>query len=131
MRAAKTGCMLIFAIALTAPTPLTEIHQRNIACVVEIAIVADEQKRGVPGSGSFPDVAMNGKRWAGLVGSQIVDETGQPREIVAFAMTEAAKARQARVRNTAEVAACIGQMNSDLAIADAKDAPLPKPVKAQ
>jgi hypothetical protein len=119
--------MLIFALALVAPTALTETHQRDISCVVEIAVLANAQKRGVSGG----DVRASGRRWAGIVGDRITAESGQPRELVAIAMTEAAKARAARADDTANLAACIRQMNGELAIADAATAPLPKPVKAQ
>ena len=120
--------MLIFALALAAPMPLTQTHQRDIACVVELAVVADGQKRGVTAG---TDVQANGRRWAGMVGARITLESGQPRELVAFAMTEAAKARQARVGDTVTVADCTRQMAAELAMADAVNAPLPKPVKAQ
>ena len=124
--------MLIFALALAAPTPLTQTHQRDIACVVELAVVADGQKRGVTAG---TDVQANGRRWAGMVGARITLESGQPRELVAFAMTEAAKARQARTgdtnTDTVTVADCTRQMAAELAMADAVNAPLPKPVKAQ
>ena len=123
--------MLVFALALAAPTSLTNSHERDIACIVEIAILADEQKRGVRNTDTFPDVTVSGKRWTGLMGAQIVEETGQPREIIAFAMSEAAKARQTRGNAVADLNACILQMNSQLATADAVIAPLPKPVKAQ
>lgn len=123
--------MLLFALALAAPTSLTDMHQRDIACVVEVAILADEQKRGVPSNTVFPDVTISGKRWIGLIGAQIVEESGQPREIVAFAMAEAAKARQTTRRSAIDLGACIVQMFSELKIADAVNAPLPKPVKAQ
>ena len=116
--------MLMFALALAAPMPFTEIHQRDIACVVEIAVLADEQKRGVMRG---PDVQANGKRWAGLVGARIVEETGQPREVVAFAMTEAAKARAGN-SVAPDSLACRQQMNAEIAIADAANAPLPKPL---
>ena len=119
--------MLIFALALAAPTPLTETHQRDILCVVEIAVMADEQKRGIANG---PDLRVNGKRWAGLVGARIVQETGQPRELVAVAMTEAAKARAGQI-TVNDKSACIRQMNDELAIADAAEAPLPKPMKQQ
>lgn len=118
--------MLVFALALAAPTALTETHQRDILCVVEIAVLANGQKRGlVAGS----DVQAKGRRWAGIVGDRIMFETGQPRELVAVAMTEAAQARAARTANDAMVAGCSKQMNAELAIADAADAPLPKPMK--
>lgn len=123
--------MLILALALAAPTSLTDMHQRDIACVVEIAILADEQKRGVPTNATYPDITASGKRWTGLVGAQIVEQSGQPREIVAFAMNEAAKARQASGRSAIDVGACIVQMTSELKNADAVNAPLPKPVRAR
>jgi hypothetical protein len=123
--------MLILALALAAPTPLTAVHERDIACIVEIAILADEQKRGVQHTVAFPDVTDSGKRWTGLVGAQIVWETGQPREIIAFAMSEAAKARQTLGNTGANLGTCIIQMTNQLATADAINAPLPKPLKAR
>lgn len=120
--------MLILAFALAAPTALTETHQRDISCVVEIAVLADAQKRGVAGGA---DVRISGRRWAGIVGDRITTETGQPPELIAIAMTEAAKARAARAGNEAAITACTRQMNGELATAEAADAPLPKPVRAQ
>lgn len=120
--------MLILALALAAPTALTETHQRDIACVVEIAVLANAQKRGQsPGA----DVQASGRRWAGIVGDRIMFETGQPRELVAVAMTEAAKARAARSPDSVALASCTKQMTSELAMADAANAPLPKPVRPQ
>ena len=119
--------MLIFALALAAPTALTDTHQRDIACVVEIAIMADEQRRGAPHDA---DLAANGKRWAGLVGARIVQQTGQPRELIAFAMMEAAKARAGQI-TVNDKSSCVWQMTGELAAAAATNAPLPKPVKAQ
>lgn len=118
--------MLIFALALATPTALTDAHQRDIACVVEIAVLANAQKRGIA-AGS--DVQAKGRRWAGIVGDRIMFETGQPRELVAVAMTEVAQARASRAADDARVAACAKQMTEELAIADAADMPLPKPVK--
>lgn len=117
--------MLIFALALATPTALTEAHQRDIFCVVEIAVLAEEQKRGLPHDASLP---QEGMRWAGIVGARIVQETGQPREIIAVAMMEAAKARVGQIMVN-DKSSCIRQMKSELAFADAADAPLPKPVK--
>lgn len=119
--------MLIFVFALASPFALTESHQRDIACVVEIAVLADGQKRGLAGGA---DVQASGKRWAGIVGDRIMAETGQPRELVSFAMTEAAKARAAR-SNLSDPSSCISQMNKELATTNAANEPLPKPVRAQ
>jgi hypothetical protein len=129
--------MFIFAFValavgsfLTAafPTALTDTHQRDIACVVEIAVLADAQKRGLA---SGADVQADGRRWTGIVGERIMFETGQPRELVAVALNEAAQARLARPPDSAAVAACTRQMAGELAIADAATLPLPKPVKTQ
>ena len=120
--------MLIFALALAAPTALTVTHQRDIACVVEIAILADAQRRGTLGG---RDVQANGRRWVGIVGDRITFESGQPKEVVGFAMNEAAKARTGRATDDVQVAGCMRQMTAELAIADAADAPLPKPDRAQ
>ncbi len=120
--------MLALALALVAPSAFSETHQRDIACVVEVAVLADSQKRGVSARG---DVQTSGKRWAGLVGSRIVEQSGQTRELVAFAMTEAAKARQTKPSDDAGLAICISQMNMELSAADAANAALPKPVRAQ
>jgi hypothetical protein len=116
--------MIFIALMLAAPTAFTQSHQRDIACVVEIAVLADGQKRGVAGG---PDVQASGKRWAGIVGARIMAETGQPRELVSFAMTEAARAR-ARHGSAGDVSTCIMRMDGELALADAADAPLPKPL---
>jgi hypothetical protein len=120
--------MLILALAIAAPVPLTETHQRDISCVVEIAVLAEAQRRG-DASGS--DIQTSGRRWAGIVGDRIMFETGQPRELIAVAMTEAAKARAGRQSDAAQISACTRQMTAELAISDATNAPLPKPVKAR
>jgi hypothetical protein len=117
--------MLIFALALATPTALTETHQRDIACVVEIAVLADMQRRGVA---SGADVQAKGRRWAGLVGDRIMFETGQPRELIAVVFNEAAVARAARPAKRDDIESCNRQMQVELATADAVDAPLPKPV---
>lgn len=120
--------MLIFALALAAPTALTGTQQRDIACVVEIAILADAQRRGTLGG---RDVQAKGRRWTGIVGDRISFESGQPKEVVGFAMNEAAKARAGRAADDVQVAECTHRMNSELATADAVNAPLPKPQKPQ
>jgi hypothetical protein len=92
--------MLILALAIAVPVPLTDTHQRDISCVVEIAVLAEAQRRG---SASGGDVQMSGRRWAGIVGDRIMTETGQPRELVAVAMTEAAKARAGRLPDPVQI----------------------------
>ena len=131
--------MLIFALAMTVAAPLNETHMRDIACVAVLGIIADEQRRGVQSGGDLPDVQQTGRRWTGMVGERIMAETGQPRELVALAMTEAVKAEQNRAgadKNPASVVKsrlqdCLPLMQAQLAEADAVNAPLPKPVKPQ
>lgn len=120
--------MLIFALVLATPIPLTDAHQRDLSCVVEVAVLADAQKRK---ASAGPDVQTHGRRWAGIVGDRIMFETGQPRELIAVALNEAAKARSARATDDAMVIACTRQMANELAMVDAATRPLPKPVKAQ
>lgn len=122
--------MLIFTLLLAAaaPSALSEVHQRDIACVVEIAVQADAQKRGMAAG---TDVQANGKRWAGIVGDRIVFETGQPREVVALAMQEAAQASVGKPRDGAVLDTCTRQMLRELAVASAADQPLPKPVQSK
>jgi hypothetical protein len=120
--------MLIFALALTAaqPTPLTEMHQRDIGCVAVIGIIAHEQRAGKAVLQDFADVRETGKRWAGIVGDRIVFETGQPREVVAFAIRTAVGAEQDNAAKSSDPAAfvrdrfnqCKAVMDSQLAVAE-------------
>lgn len=128
--------MLIFALALAqaVPLPLTETHVRDVGCVAILGIIADEQRREVPGSDWYPDVRETGKRWAGIVGQRVMDETGQPRELVALAIQQAVSDIQTEQGTSpdaekfnARFRTCKTAMDADLAASQ----PLPKPVKAQ
>jgi hypothetical protein len=133
--------MLIYALALAqaAPTPLTEIHQRDIGCVAVLGIIAYEQNGGKKDALTYPDVRETGKRWAGIVGQRVMDETGQPRELVAFVINQAVAEEQQRSIKAADpgayasarVGECTKRMDADLAVIDAAEAPLPKPQKSQ
>jgi hypothetical protein len=128
--AAMGTFMLIYALALAqaTPTPLNDAHKRDIACVVEVAIVADKQKQGRTGGA---DVQQSGRRWAGVVGTRIMAETGQPRELVAFAMQEAATARATIADNDKLAMDCVLLMQAELALIDMGNKPLPKPEKTK
>lgn len=131
--------MLIFALAMTVAAPLNETHMRDIACVAVLGIVADEQRRGVQSGEALPDVRETGRRWTGIVGERVMAETGQPRELVAFAIAEAVRAEQNLAgadKNPASVVKsrlqeCLPLMQAQLTEADAVNASLPKPVRAQ
>lgn len=120
--------MLLFAIVLaTTPSALTEAHQHDIACVAVLATLAEKQRTGTAPVDA-PDVRQSGKKWAGIVGSRITAQSGQPRELVAVAMTEAAKAEFQRPSDLARITTCAVQMTAELASAEGIDMPLPKPV---
>lgn len=124
--------MMFFALALAATTPsaLTDAQQGDIACVAALATLAEKQRLGTA-SPDIADIQQSGKRWIGFVGSRIADQSGQPRELVAVAMTEAAKAEYQRPSDLAQLNKCTLQMTAELANADIIDAPLPKPVKSK
>jgi hypothetical protein len=117
----------VYALALSASSALTETHQSDIACVATLATLAERQRLGTAPS-DLPNVGQSGKRWAGIVGSRITEQSGQPRELVAVAMAEAAKAEFQRPSDPATIHKCAMQMSQELAIADISDQPLPKPV---
>jgi len=121
--------MLFFAIALAAITPsaLTDAHQGDIVCVAVIATLAEKQRTGIAPADA-PDVRQSGKKWAGIVGNRITIQSGQPRELVAVAMAEAAKAEFQRPSDLARINYCAVQMTVELANADSINKPLPKPV---
>ncbi len=135
--------VMIFALFLMLAEPTQQIspvvftneQQRDISCVAVIAIAADAQRRDGKGMTQPSDLTQDGKRWAAMVGARIMEQSGAPRELVAIAMTEAAKAEQVATmkaqdpknqilirRNT-----CLPLMQADLLA----NAPLPKPVKSK
>lgn len=73
------------------PTPLTDAHSEAIGCVAVIALVADQQKKGAQGFSSYGDLNDKGPIFAANVGEQVLKETAQPRELIAFAIQESAR----------------------------------------
>ena len=124
--------MILFAFMLAATTPsaLTDTQQGDIACVVVLATLAEKQRLGTAPR-EAADVQQSGKRWAGIVGSRITAQSGQPRELVAVAMAEAAKSEFARPSDLSRINTCTQQMAAELATADMIANPLPKPVKTK
>ncbi len=116
----------LVALAPSTPQPLSPLHVRDIGCVAAIAILADEQRRGDKAlrlaDTPLPDVQADGRKWAGIVGDRITYESGQPREVAAFAMRQAARAERNAARSSPDysvrVSACIGQMKAELEQAD-------------
>lgn len=139
---ASVMSLAILILAATAvaqqilpPVSFNATQQDDIACVAVIALVADGQRRGLASDIARVDVRETGKRWAAIVGNRVIAETGAPRELVALAMTDAAKAEQNAVTGnpagpmqfTKRFNICVSKMQTDLAA----NAPLPKPVRAQ
>jgi hypothetical protein len=128
----------LFALAAAGPaaTPLTPDHLRDIGCVAVIAIIADEQKRAAARYGQYPSAGLSGRKWAGIVGERVSRQSGQPIELIAFAMREAAandRAGLIAAENPAAVlkaryTRCAPLMLADLD-ADLTTAPLPVPQK--
>lgn len=126
--------MLFFALALAAtePTPLTDMHQRDIGCVAAIGIIAHEQREGKAAVNDYPDVRETGKRWAGVVGDRVMAQSGQPREVVAFAIQTAVGAEQASAGKASDPAAhvksrfgeCKAIMDAQLAAEARADEPV-------
>ncbi len=101
------------------PKPLTPAQISDIGCVAAIAIVAQDQKTQTKSQVRYFDVQERGRLWAGIVGDRVTHVSGQPREVIVFALRRAAAAERKLDRATpdyrARVTACIVQMDADIA----------------
>jgi len=68
---------------------------RDIGCIATLAIIADEQRSGTDAALRFPSVMQRGRTYAGLVGTLIVEQSGQPREVIALAIRQSAQDQRA------------------------------------
>jgi hypothetical protein len=120
---------------LVVPVIFTAEQQRDITCVAVLAMASAAQKRGDQMLELPADLPLNGKRWTVMVGQRVMEQTGAPKELVAIAMTEAAKAEQAALQSATDpkalvaerVNGCLPIMQTDLLA----NAPLPKPQLAK
>ena len=119
----------VLALALTipafaaAPPPLTTEQKERVRCVAALAIVANEQERGVGDWDSLPPLKSRGSHFAGVVGDSLTGEGGRTREAVRDAILAAVAEFQKSGVNElpAEIAInCIELMNR-------LDPPLPPP----
>ncbi len=124
-------CLLVpvLALALTipafaaAPPPLTAEQKERVRCVAALAIVANEQERGVGDWDSLPPLKSRGSHFAQVVGDGLTGEGGRTREAVRDAILAAVAEFQKSGVNElpAETAInCIELMNR-------LDPPLPPP----
>ena len=65
-----------------APAPFSPDQQARVKCVAVLAIVANEQQRGVEGWEDTPPLALRGAKFSDRVGVAIVTESKRSREDV-------------------------------------------------
>ncbi len=77
---------LVVGLALpafaAAPPPLTADQKERVRCVAALAIVANEQERGVGDWDRLPPLKSRGSHFAGVVGESLTGEGGRTREAV-------------------------------------------------
>jgi len=127
----KIFSLLTLALAqpvASQPEPLNVNQQQALSCVAVLAIVASEQERGVAGALDYPLLSERGATYAGLVGEQIMEESGRNREQVRDAMIAAVAERQAVAQEAADPDQAVsGEMAICLPLLDAAVPPRPKP----
>jgi hypothetical protein len=114
--------------AASQPVPLNETQRRDLSCVAVLAIIASEQERGVESALDFPLLTERGATYAGLVGQQIMDDTGRTREQVREDILAAVVAQQALGQDAADPDEVVSrEMATCLPLLDVAVPPKPKP----
>ena len=113
---------LIFALIANATTasptlapPLTKDQTARLRCVAALAIVANEQQRGIGEWNSLPPLQRRGAHFAGVVGESLTGEGGRTREAVRAAILAEVSAFQtgnATAIPTAVVGNCLKMMDA-------------------
>ena len=124
-----TLLMLALSQPAASPTaPLYDSQRRDLSCVAVLAIVASEQERGVEQAFGYPLLAERGATYAGLIGQQIMDESGKTREQVREEILAAVAAQQALGQASADPDELVrNEMATCLPLLDAAVPPKPKP----
>ncbi|MDE0933670.1 MAG: hypothetical protein OSA47_08695 [Novosphingopyxis baekryungensis] len=126
---------LLLALLLQSAAPVASIapmQQRDIDCVASFGLIAFQQAQDAPGADRLPAMAAPGKTYAGLVGTRLLEETGLPRDVIASAIAESARAQSAQA-GLEDPMAFLGQRYAQCAplmaaeIAAGGDLPLPVP----
>lgn len=108
--------------------PLTLEQRGDIRCAAAFAIVALEQQRGVASALAYPNMEPRGRTFFGQVGSNLVAETGRPREeIRAVLVAEFTAFQQAAAANNDPDATIDAIMPACLIRLDAEVPPPPAP----
>lgn len=114
--------------AASQPVPLNETQRRDLSCVAVLAIIASEQERGVESALDFPLLTERGATYAGLVGQQIMDDTGRTKEQVREDILAAVAAQQTLGQDAADPDEVVGaEMATCLPLLDVAVPPKPKP----
>jgi len=114
--------------AASPPPPLDEIQQRDLSCVAVLAIIASEQEQGVERALDYPLLTERGATYAGLVGQQIMDDSGRTKEQVREDILAAVAAQQALAQDAADPDEVVRrEMAACLPLLDAAVPPKPKP----
>ena len=110
--------MLTVALSLpafaAAPPPLTPEQNERVRCVAALAIVANEQERGVGDWDSLPPLKSRGSHFAGVVGDTLTGEGGRTREAVRDAILAAVADFQAEEVEHKEIALAAGAERAQL-----------------
>lgn len=90
-----------------APAPLSPDQQARVKCVAVLAIVANEQQRGVEGWEDTPPLALRGAKFSDRVGEAIVRESKRSREDVRGLVLAEVASLQAEARTAPDPAALL------------------------
>ena len=107
--------LILQSISAPLPKPFTPNHMRDIGCIATLGLIADEQRRGIPSAARFPDLTERGKKYAGIAGDRIMFETGQTKEVVAFAIRKSVEDQQALAVEATENGKDPGRILDELA----------------
>lgn len=122
LRRIVPALLLLPPPVLAAPAPLSAVQQDRVRCVAVLAIMANEQRRGLGGWEDYPPLAVRGAKFSDRVTEDLVKEKARSRggvrgEVlaqVATLQTEAtASADPSRMlREKAEP--CIAMLNAEV-----------------
>ncbi len=104
---------LIFASqpSLAAPKPLALYQQERVRCVAALAIVANDQTRGVTSWGDVPPLQKRGAHFAGTVGQSLIDKNALTKEAVRSLFVAGVAAFQKKALSPETVQRCFALMN--------------------
>lgn len=112
---------------LAAPQPLSPDQKARVKCVAVLAIVANEQQRGVEGWEDTSPLALRGAKFSDRVGEAIVKESKRTREDVRGLVLAEVASLQAEARAAADPTALLrARLGPCMTLLDAV-VPPPKP----